>query len=136
MKIKKNNLYIGIGIIVVVTLLVFYLKPFKKSQEPENNAANQSEWKVDKDGYLSYPLERSEVLFNRQDYAQDGNLTIHKIIYQSTNADIYGFLVLPSSAKELLPGVVLLPGAGVSKESELGLAKKIASLDIAVLTID
>ena len=136
MKIKKNNLYIGIGIIVVVTLLVFYLKPFKKSQEPENNAANQSEWKVDKDGYLSYPLERSEVLFNRQDYAQDGNLTIHKITYRSTNADIYGFLVLPSSAKELLPGVVLLPGAGVSKESELGLAKKIASLDIAVLTID
>ena len=36
----------------------------------------------------------------------------------------------------LLPGVVLLPGAGVSKESELDLAKKIASWGIVVLTID
>ena len=61
---------------------------------------------------------------------------IHKVVYPSRSGNIYGLLVLPTSAEELLPGIILLPGAGVSKESGLGLAKKIALLDAAALVID
>ncbi len=136
MKIKKKNFYAGImAIIVMLFIMAFYFvylaKQTKKIEEKPRDI-----WLVDKNGYLSYPLDRENVRFSREDYGIDGNLSIHKIIYQSRNGNIYGLLVLPATAAELLPGVVLLPGAGVSKESELDLAKKIASLDAAVLAID
>ena len=135
MKIKKTHLYVGM-IVVVIALSIaafYFIKPVKETKEIEKL---QSPWLVDSNGYLSYPLDRGSVEFSRQDYGIDGKLTIHKIIYQSRNGNIHGLLVLPTSAGELLPGVVLLPGAGVSKESELKLAKKIALLDAAVLVID
>jgi dienelactone hydrolase len=135
MKIKKMRLYIGAVIFIALTIAAFYfIKPGKETKEIAKNP--QSNWTVDSNGYLAYPLDRGNVRFSRQDYGTDGNLTIHKVAYQSSNGNVYGLLVLPTTAEELLPGVVLLPGAGVSKESELKLAKKIAWLDAAVLVID
>ncbi|MBI2660128.1 acetylxylan esterase [Candidatus Woesearchaeota archaeon] len=136
MKIKKNHFYIGVlAVVIILSAAAFYfVKSINEAKKIEEKP--QNDWLVDSNGYLSYPLERGDVKFSRQDYGADGSLTIHKIIYQSRGGNIYGFLVLPTSAEKLLPGVVLLPGAGVSKESELELAKKIASLDAAVLVID
>lgn len=139
MKIKKNHLYFGIIAAVVLVGVFFYYKNPKESQAPEKNIIKEeyeNPWKVDKNGYLSYPLDRGNVLFNRQNYGETDNLTISKIIYQSKNGNIYGLLVLPKSASDLVPGIVLLPGAGVSKESELKLAEKMAELGAAVITID
>ncbi|MBI2659273.1 alpha/beta fold hydrolase [Candidatus Woesearchaeota archaeon] len=138
MKIRKNHLYFGIIAAAVLIAVFLYYKNSKESQTTENNAIKESSnpWQVDANGYLSYPLDRGDVLFNRQNYDETNNLTISKIIYQSRNGNIYGLLVLPKFAAELLPGVVLLPGAGVSKESELKLAKEIAELNAAVLVID
>lgn len=136
MKIKKNYFYTGaILLVIILSIIAFYLVPFVK-QPKKTEKPQEKEWFVDKNGYLSYPLDRDDVRFSREDYGIEGNLSIHKIIYQSRNGNIYGFLVLPTTAEELLPGIVLLPGAGVSKESELELAKKIALLDAAVLAID
>lgn len=136
MKIRKNYLYFAIIVVVIMlSVAAYYLLPSIKQAEKAEEK-KQVEWQVDKNGYLSYPLGRAGVKFRREDYSQDGNLTIHKMIYQSRNGNIYGLLVLPTTAPELLPGVVLLPGAGVSKESELEFAKKIALLDAAVLVID
>lgn len=150
MKIKKNHLYTGIYIsillIAVLIASVYYFKPFIKpfKQEPESLESNHAKgdegdriiWLVDKEGYLVYPLNRGGIKFRRDNYNETEYLTISKIIYQSAKENIYGLLVLPKSAEDLLPGVVLLPGAGVSKESELELAKKIAEMGAAVLTID
>lgn len=134
MKIKKTHLYAGAAAIVLALIIFFYFSPLsKKSAEASKE---QVPWAVSKNGYLSYPLDRGSVLFSRENYGVDGNLSVHKVIYRSKDANIYGLLILPAAAGELLPGVVLLPGAGVSKESELNLAKKIALLDAAVLTID
>ncbi|MBI2653978.1 acetylxylan esterase [Candidatus Woesearchaeota archaeon] len=131
MKIKKRYFYVCVVLLIVlITAASYYFYKPKKTEKKEEI------WKVDENGYLSYPLNREPVKFNRQDYGISGNLTIHKIIYQSRNDNIYGLLVLPSTAADLLPGIVLLPGAGVSKESELEFAKKIAILDAAVLVID
>lgn len=139
MKIKKKNFYIGIIIAIILAAAALYYKPIlsqKNQDEKLQNEPDGVEWLVDKNGYLNYPLDRGNVKFNRQDYEVDGSILIHKIIYQSRNGNIYGLLVLPATTEELLPGIILLPGAGVSKESELELAKKIALLDAAVLVID
>lgn len=147
MKIKKNYFYIGIIIVVIIlSIIAFYLiPPIKQSEETEENQkANENEIKeeygnpsqVDEHGYLSYPLDRGNVRFRREDYGVEGNLSIHKIIYESKYGNVYGLLVLPTTAEEVLPGIIFLPGAGVSKESKLELAKKIALLDAAVLVID
>ncbi|MBI2652852.1 acetylxylan esterase [Candidatus Woesearchaeota archaeon] len=138
MKIKKKYLYFGVVVAVILLAVAFYLKPFVKQKKTEEKSKEQDKilWLVDKDGYLAYPLNRGNIKFRRDDYAQTDNLTISRVIYQSTRGNVYGLLVLPKSASELMPGVVLLPGAGVGKESELGLAKKIAELGAAVLTID
>ena len=140
MKIKKKYFYAGIIIALIVLVgLFFYYKAAKENQLTEKGAIKEeykNPWQVDKNSYLSYPLDRGNVMFNRQDYEKGESLLVSKVVYQSRGANIYGFLVLPASAEELLPGIILLPGAGVSKESELGLAKKIALLDATVLVID
>lgn len=140
MKIKKNHFYIGIIIVVIAVGLFFYFRPFNKVSN--SSGANQSLqnnnylWMVDKSGYLYYPLNRSNINFKRENYSETENLLVSKITYQSTNGNVYGLLVLPKLISGHLPGVVLLPGAGVSKESELKLAEEIAKLGAAVLTID
>ena len=138
MKINKNYVYTAVIVAIVLSAALFYSKSFlKKSQKPEEKKPKgEVSWMVDKNGYLYYPLNRGDVKFHRENYSETENLSISKIVYQSRNGDIYGLLVLPKSTSGLMPGVVLLPGAGVGKESELSLAEKIAGLGAAVLTID
>jgi len=138
MKFKKKYLYLIIIVIVIIAALHYLYKASKSIQTPAKDLKKDLnvEWQIDGNGYLHYPLERGEVKFSRETMNQTDNLLISKIVYESRNGNIYGLLVLPTSAAKLLPGVVLLPGAGVSKESEIKLAMKIAELDAAVLVID
>ena len=139
MKIKKNNLYLGIAVLFVLIIIgIFYFKPFTTSKKVEERSDKNDKmlWMVDKNGYLYYPLVREQIKFQRENLNKTGNLLISKIVYPSTKGNIYGLLVLPKSASTLMPGVVLLPGAGVGKDSELKLAEKISELGVAVLTID
>lgn len=138
MKIKKNYIYAGVVLIIILIGATFYLIPFltKQKKSEEKPKEDTIIWLVDKDGYLVYPLNRGEIKFRKDNHTETENLTISKVIFQSRDRNIYGFLVLPKTASDLLPGVVLLPGAGVSKESKLEFAKKIAELQAAVLVID
>ena len=137
MKIKKNRFYSGIIVLILVIALAVYFNPFKQKPVPaENQNKINPSWSVDKNGYLYYPEDRGAVEFSRSNYRENSTITISKIVYRSRGANIYGFLVLPKMAANTLPGVVLLPGAGVSKESELPLAEQISQLGMAVLTID
>ena len=139
MKIKKDYLYAGIIILIVIAAAFFYLKPyFAKQKAPENRQKSDDSWAVDANGYLNYPANRGIVNFSRANYSDEPNenIFVSKIVYRSRNGYVYGLLVLPKSVYGKRPGVVLLPGAGVSKESELALAKNISSLGAAVLAID
>ncbi len=138
MPIRKKYLYFGIAAAVVLLSVIIYTAPFKEIEDPADEKPEQETilWIVDKNGYLYYPSDRGPIKFRRDNYSETGTLTISKVIYQSRQGNIYGLLVLPKFASELLPGVILLPGAGVGKESELKLAEKIAELGAAVLTID
>lgn len=63
------------------------------------------------------------------------NYNLDKVVYDSFGKKIYGFFLKPASNKKV-PGIVLLPGAGVDKASELGFARQLAEEGFAVLTID
>jgi len=143
MKIKKKDLYkVIVVVILVIFAIFFYFNIFKSDKVGTKNitqASNKTDkiaWLVDTNGYLYYPLGRGEIKFTRENYSETENLTISKLIYQSRRGNIYGLLVLPKYITEQMPGIVLLPGAGVSKESELLLAEKISELGAAVLIID
>ena len=138
MKIKKNHLYIGLAVALVLIIGIYYLKFYTPQKKAGNASGNNDKvlWMVDKNGYLYYPLQREQIKFNRETLNETDNFIISKVIYPSTRGSIYGLLVLPKKISGEIPGVVLLPGTGVSKESEFKLAEKIAELGIAVLTID
>src|SRR3989344_8106718 len=138
MKVKKNHFYFGVIVLILIVALAVYFNPFKNKQvqaEKQTTQVNPS-WSVDKNGYLYYPESRGPVEFSRSNYSENDSITVSRIIYKSRGANIYGFLVLPKMAATAMPAVVLLPGAGVSKESELPLAEQISQLGMAVLTID
>jgi len=138
MKVKKKYLYAGIALVLLAVIGLAYFKYSPTSKKPTASSIKNEDmqWMVDKSGYLYYPLKREQIKFHREELNGTGNLSVSRMIYPSKNGNIFGLLVLPKNITHEIPGVVLLPGAGVSKESELPLAEKIAQLGIAVLTID
>ena len=139
MRIKKTHFYFGIVILILLVAAVFYyFNPFNQKKSPigQQSVEENLSWLVDDNGYLHYPAYRGQPEFQRTNYLVNESIVVSKIIYKSNGANIYGFLVLPASISTALPGVVILPGAGVSKESELNLAEEISQLGVAVLTID
>ena len=141
MKIKKTHVYALLALIIISIAAFYYFyfrahSPNNAPQAPGEKEKDKILWLVDEDGYLYYPSQRGEIKFRRDNYSRTNTTTVSKVIFQSKDTNIYGLLVLPVNFTHLLPGVVLLPGAGVSKESELRLAEKISGLGAAVLTID
>ncbi len=122
--IKKKWVYVGIALVALLIIGAFFY----------------AKWIIDKgdyltpDGLMKLP-QRENVRYNEFPYENNSNYTITKIVYESAGADIYGFLLEPKDRGEV-PGVVLLPGAGVDKVGEIPVAKIIASLGYAVLVID
>ncbi len=145
MRIKKRYLWIGLAVVFVVGIVLF--SPLrcsipllssgceKKIEEVEKINPAQTSFSIDERGFVKFPA-RSEILFSRQNHSETDNVTISKIMFKSRDHTIYGLLVLPKKVNKALPGMVLIPGAGVSKESELALATNISSLGVAVLTYD
>ncbi|MAG91904.1 hypothetical protein CMO83_04470 [Candidatus Woesearchaeota archaeon] len=138
MKIKKNLIYGAVLIVILVAGAFYYISIQGTEENVEQGPEEREEitWLVDKGGYLFYPSNRGMIEFNRENISETDTLLISKIIFPSKQGNVYGLLVLPKSVTNQVPGVVLLPGAGVSKESELELAKTISELGAAVFTID
>ncbi len=122
-KIRKKYLYyLTIIFAIAVTSFLFLYKSHKNNiYIDENGMLVLSNLKPA--GYKTFPYESNE------------NYTVSKVIYNSFEKEIYGLIVEPAG-KGIIAGVVLLPGAGVDKKSELGLAKKIASQGYSVIAID
>ena len=68
----------------------------------------------------------------------DGNSTLSEVRFQSRDAQIAALLRIPDANANNggIPGIVLLPGATVSKEREQKLAKHLADLGFASITLD
>src|SRR3989344_2844232 len=138
MQIKNNYIYGAVLVAVILISAFLYYSPFAANAplEGKENQTDKIEWLVDKDGYLYYPLNRGDIRFNRANYSENDSIWVSKIIFPSKDNNVYGFLALPKSVSAEIPGIVYLPGAGVSKEAKLELAQQIAELGAAVLVID
>ena len=100
-------------------------------------------WTVTDEGILAYSVSMPQ--YNLSGPINDGNTTLATVQFQSRDMQIAGLLRIPmlagtgqnSTAKAgRIPGIVLLPGATVTKEREQGLAKYLADLGYATLTLD
>lgn len=106
-------------------------------------AMNGKDWTVSDEGILSYSVLMPQ--YNLSELKSDGNTTLISVQFQSRDMQMAGLLRIPMPAGPgqnaddkaiLIPGIVLLPGATVTKEREQGLAKRLADLGYATLTLD
>lgn len=104
---------------------------------------NSIDWTVDKDGMLDYHLFMPSYHLSQEEV--EGNSSLFLVQFTSRGTHIEGLLKIPeysgidsdgAEKNETFPGIVLLPGASVTKEREQGLAKSLADLGFATLTLD
>ena len=105
---------------------------------PDSTSAGQ--WTVSEKGILEYKVSMPQ--YNLSPPEDDGNSTLSAVQFRSRDAKIAALLRIPWSklggdAKTgSIPGIVLLPGATVSKEREQKLARYLADLGFASITLD
>ena len=96
------------------------------------------QWAVSQEGILEYKVSMPQ--YNLSPLEDDGNSTLSAVQFQSRDAKIAALLRIPGpdadGKNRSIPGIVLLPGATVSKEREQKLARYLADLGYASITID
>jgi dienelactone hydrolase len=120
---KSRTIAIILGIFIILALVYFLI--------PQGS----QEWKVDKDGILSYPENRGKVDVKLLNITKERNDSLETISFQSKDYTVEGLLRIPSSNKKV-PAVVLLPGATVPKEGTQGLAEILSGMGYASIGIE
>jgi len=105
---------------------------------PSNSTGAEAPWKVSEAGILSFP-DREKPVFTAQEiedvYAPENSDTLKLLSFESKGEKIQALLRIPANQSSS-PGLVLLPGAGISKEAEQGLAVELSKMGYATLTLD
>jgi uncharacterized protein len=92
------------------------------------------DWGISKDGLIRYKENRGIIVYSENPLGSDGDY-VSKITFDSRGATVYGLLRIPKAGGKV-PGIVLLPGAGVTKENEQRVAQVLSEMGYATLTID
>lgn len=128
---KPAFFILGFLLIVMGIFGVFY--------NPSNSIEETLSWELSETGILSFP-EREEPVFTVQKiedlYSPENPDTLKLVSFESRGDKVQALLRVPANAFSPSPGVILLPGAGVSKEGEQGLAAELSKLGYATLTFD
>lgn len=127
---KPSVFFLGFLLILVGIFGVMY--------NPSNSAGAAAPWEVSEAGTLHFP-EREEPVFTIQEiediYAPENSDTLKLLSFESKGENLQALLRIPGNCSSS-PGLVLLPGAGVSKEAEQGLAAELSKMGYATLTLD
>ncbi len=105
---------------------------------PDSTSAAQ--WAVSDEGILEYIVSVPQ--YNQSPPEDDGNSTLSAVTFQSRDTNMAALLRIPWQKPDAdekngsIPGIVLLPGATVTKEREQKLAKHLADLGFASITPD
>jgi dienelactone hydrolase len=92
-------------------------------------------WRVTDDGFLEYSA--SSLKYDLRQLEASNDSTLYETTFSSRGFEIKGLLRIPENASgKAAPGVVLLPGATVTKEREQVLAEHLAALGFASLALD
>lgn len=131
---KPTVLLLGFLLIVVGIFGVLY--------NPSNSTQEKVTWEVSESGILSFP-QKGEPVFTAQEiedtYSPDNPDTLKLMSFESGEDKIQALLRIPANSNNtssFSPGIVLLPGATISKEAEQGLAVELSKMGYATLTID
>lgn len=115
-------------LIAVLSIVILFVGIFLYSE-------NGDAWRVSDDGLLEYPTPSPEYRLISSEAA--GDSTLCEVGFSSRGAEIAGLLRIPETGQpEGVPGVVLLPGATVTKEQEQGLAELLSGLGYASIALD
>jgi len=109
---------------VIILSLIYFLIPQTSQQ-----------WNVSKEGILSYPLNRGKIDVKFLGTESGGNYTLENISYNSKDYTVEALLRIPLSEKKM-PGIVLLPGATVTKEGTQYLAGILSDMGYASIGIE
>ncbi|NPE28989.1 alpha/beta hydrolase [Methanococcoides sp. SA1] len=123
--LRNNNLFLVIGILLILSGLFGIL-------------FNQEDtWTATEEGLLSYP-ERDDIQYSVIDIDDSNpNYTVSTIEYTSRSRTVPSLLTIPrTTADAQMPAIVVLPGAGVTKENEYGLSVILADMGYASIIID
>ncbi len=105
-----------------------------------SGSTSAEQWTVSDEGILDYAVSMPQ--YNLSPPEDDGNSTLSTVRFQSRGAKIAALLRIPrlkrngGQMNRSIPGIVLLPGATVSKEREQKLARHLADLGFASITLD
>jgi dienelactone hydrolase len=103
-----------------------------------SDSTSAGQWIVSEKGILEYKVSMPQ--YNISPPEDDGNSTLSVVQFQSREAKIAALLRIPAPDVDgkngSIPGIVLLPGATVSKEQEQKLARYLADLGFASITLD
>ena len=119
---------------VIALLLGWHFFPDSTS------AVNGRDWAVSEEGILDYRVSTPQ--YNLSPPEKDGNTTLSEVQFLSRDAQMAALLRIPwpkldaDGKNRSLPGIVLLPGATVTKEREQKLARYLADLGYASITLD
>ncbi|MEK6926638.1 MAG: alpha/beta fold hydrolase [Nanoarchaeota archaeon] len=130
MKIRKKTFYTAVIIFFVLAALLTYAIVQNK---------NKGKYYF-KENSFHYPKDRASPVYSISLKEEKDSINIYRINFESRNfleykTTIYSLLIVPKDKKDI-PGLILLPGGSVTKESEAILGEKIANLGYAVLTLD
>ncbi len=132
-KPKPTVFLLGFLLVVVGIFGVLY--------NPSNSAQETASWDVSETGTLSFS-QRGEPEFISQEiedvYSPENPDTLKLLSFESNGDKVQALLRIPanSNSSSGSPGIVLLPGATVSKEGEQGLAVELSKMGYATLTLD
>jgi dienelactone hydrolase len=116
---------LAIGCVIAALAGVILLSGTKQKQE----------WRVTNEGLLVYPPCTPE--YQLTPLETTDNYTLYEVRFTSRDIQIAGLLRVPQIQQgKDIPGVVLLPGATVTKEGEQGLATYLCTLGYASMTLD
>lgn len=127
----KKPLLMGLLFVVAITAFVGL----------QSLSENRQDWRATSDGLLAYSLSVPEYQLNHIETSNDS--VLYEVKFTSRGMQIAGLLRMPQTKLEDkekqstgIPGIVLLPGATVTKEREQGVAKYLCSLGFATITLD
>lgn len=126
-------------VIFLLGFLLIVVGIFGVLYNPSNSIEEALPWVLSEAGILSFP-EREEPVFTIQEiedlYSPENSDTLKLVSFESRGDKVQALLRIPANVSSSSPGVILLPGAGVSKEGEQGLAMELSKMGYATLTLD
>ena len=139
-KTKKSSSGVRIPrpVVFLLGFLLIGVGFFGVLYNPANSIEGSLPWEISEAGTLSFP-QREEPVFTAQEiedlYSPEDPDILKLVSFESSGEKVQALLRVPANSSSSA-GIVLLPGAGVSKEGEQGLAAELSKMGYATLTLD